>query len=326
MSKSRLHDKLIVCDGLVIAKFDRAVFQAMHDGGITAANCTCSIWENFPQSMQNVASFKRLLEANSDLLIQVFNTQDIYRAKKEGKVGIILGWQNLSGIEDQIGYLKLFKDLGVGVMQMTYNTQNLVGSGCYEPNDGGLSGFGHDVVSEMNKVGILCDLSHVGPKTSKDVILASKKPVAYTHCLPSGLKEHPRNKSDAELKLIVKKGGFVGVTMFPPFLQKGIKSTVEDYVDAIEYIANVVGEDHVGIGTDFTQGHNQEFFDWITKDKGYGRKLTNFGEIILPQGIREISDFPNITAAMERRKWKPDLIAKIMGENWIRLLEDVWDV
>lgn len=324
MAKARFHDDLIIIDGLVIAKFDRAVFQAMRDGGVTAANCTCSIWENFSKSMHNIALFKQMLDANSDLLLQVFTTQDILRAKKENKVGIFLGWQNTSGIEDQICNLRLFKDLGVGVMQMTYNTQNFVGSGCYEKNDGGLSGFGFEVVEEMNHVGILCDLSHVGPKTSHDVIVASKKPVAYTHCLPAGLKEHPRNKTDDQIRFIAKKGGFVGVTMFPPFLQKGIQSSVHDYIDAIEYIINLVGENQVGIGTDFTQGHDRIFFEWITRDKGYARKLTEFGEIILPEGIREIADFPNITAAMEKRKWKPERIEKIMGQNWLALLKEVW--
>ena len=110
---------------------------------------------------------------------------------------------------------------------MCYNTQNLVGTGCYE-RDGGLSGFGREIVAEMNRVGIMCDLSHVGSKTSEEVILESKKPVCYSHCLPSGLKEHPRNKSDEELKFIADHGGFVGVTMFAPFLAKGIDSTIDD--------------------------------------------------------------------------------------------------
>ena len=107
----------------------------------------------------------------------------------------------------------------------------------------------------MNRLGILCDLSHVGSKTSEDVILASKQPVAYSHCLPSGLKAHPRNKSDEQLKFIVDHGGFVGVTMFPPFLKKGSAATVDDFVEAIEYVVNICGEENVGIGTDFTQGY-----------------------------------------------------------------------
>ena len=199
------------------------------------------------------------------------------KAKEEGKTGIILGWQNVTGIEDQIGYLGLFKELGIGIIQLAYNTQNLVGTGCYESKDGGLSDFGREVVAEMNRLGILCDLSHVGAKTSEDVILASEQPVAYSHCLPAGLKAHPRNKSDEQLKFIVDHGGFVGVTMFPPS-SSGAAAHVDDYVEAIDYVVNICGEDSVGVGTDFTQGYGQPFFDWITHDKGYARRLTDFGE------------------------------------------------
>ena len=176
----------------------------------------------------------------------------------------------------------------------------------------------------MNRVGIMCDLSHVGPITSRDVIEVSSKPVCYSHCLPAGLKEHPRNKSDVELKFIADHGGFVGVTMFSPFLKKGPNSTVDDYVEAIDYVVNLVGEDCVGIGTDFTQNHDQAFFEWITHDKGSARKLTEFGEIKNPKGIRTIGDFPNLTAAMQRAAWPETKIRKIMGENWVRMLKEVW--
>jgi len=179
-------------------------------------------------------------------------------------------------------------------------------------------------VAEMNRLSILCDLSHVGPKTSEDVILTSKQPVAYSHCLPAGLKAHPRNKSDEQLRFIAERGGLVGVTMFPPFLRRGSKSTVDDYVEAIEYVYNICGEDQVGIGTDFTQGYGLPFFDWITHDKGYGRRLTNFGDIINPEGLRTIGEYPNLTAAMERRGWPESRIKKIMGENWLALLRTVW--
>jgi membrane dipeptidase len=319
-----LHRDAIVIDGLIIANWSREVFEDMQRGGLTAANCTCSVWEGFRDSMLNVAHWKRWFDEHSDLILQVYTTADIRRAKEEGKTGIILGWQNLSGIEDQLPFLGLFKELGVGVMQMAYNTQNLVGTGCYESRDSGLSDFGHDVVAEMNRVGILCDLSHVGPNTSEDVIRASKKPVAYTHCLPAGLKAHPRNKSDEQIRFIADKGGFVGVTMFPPFLRRGVESTVDDYVEAIDYIINLAGEEQVGIGTDFTQGYERPFFEWITHDKGYGRKLTEFGDIINPEGIRRIGDFPNLTDAMQRAGWSESRIRKVMGENWVRLLGEVW--
>lgn len=321
---SNLHDQLIVIDGLIISDFNRAIFEDMRKGGLTAANCTCCVWENFTETMRNIAKWKESFRAHGDLITPVYTTADILRAKAEHKTGIILGWQNTTGIEDHLEYLELFHELGVRIIQITYNTQNFVGSGCYESTDSGLSDYGHDVVAEMNRLGILCDLSHVGPKTSEDVILASKQRVAYSHCLPSGLKEHKRNKSDEQLRFIADKGGFVGVTMFPPFLKKGPDSTVADYVEAMEYVINIVGEDVVGVGTDFTQGYGQPFFDWITHDKGFGRKLTDFGAVINPEGFREIGDFPNLTAAMEQRGWSTSRIEKVMGGNWLQLLKDVW--
>lgn len=319
-----LHSKSIVIDGLIISDFNRSVFEDMRKGGLTAANCTCCVWEGFTETMRNVMRWKTMLRANADLITQVYTTEDIKTAKAEGKTGIILGWQNITGIEDQIGYLALFKELGIGIIQMAYNTQNLVGSGCYESKDTGLSDFGHEVVAEMNRLGILCDLSHVGSRTSEDVIRASKQPVAYSHCLPSGLKAHPRNKSDEQLKFIVDHGGFVGVTMFPPFLKKGPASTVDDFVEAIEYVVNICGEENVGIGTDFTQGFGREFFEWITHDKGYGRRLTDFGDVINPDGMRTIGDWPNLANSMERRGWNEARIERVIGQNWLRVLRTVW--
>ncbi|EKO3991752.1 dipeptidase [Vibrio fluvialis] len=323
MNARELHDDAIVIDGLVIAKWDRDLFEDMRKGGLTAANCTVSVWEGFQNTVNNIVEMNNLIEANSDIVMKVTCTEDIRRAKRGGKTGVMMGFQNAHAFEDQIGYVQVFKDLGVGVVQMCYNTQNLVGTGCYE-RDGGLSGFGYEIVEEMNRVGMMCDLSHVGEKTSREVILASEKPVCYSHCLPSGLKDHPRNKSDEELKFIADHGGFVGVTMFAPFLKNGIHSSIEDYVEAIDYIFNLVGEDQIGIGTDFTQGHGQPFFEWLTHDKGYARRLTNFGEIINPEGIRTLGEFPNLTDALLRHGFSETQVRKIMGENWLRVLGDVW--
>ncbi|REG81583.1 dipeptidase [Marinomonas pollencensis] len=323
MNAAELHQKAIVIDGLICAKWNRELFEDMAKGKLTAANCTVSFWENFEGTVRNVVEMNQLIEANSDLLTKVYTTKDIYRAKAEGKTGVMMGFQNAHAFEDQIGYVQIFKELGVGIVQMCYNTQNLVGTGCYE-RDGGLSGFGREIVAEMNRVGMLCDLSHVGPNTAKEVILESKMPVAYSHCLPSGLKEHPRNRSDEELRFIADHGGFVGVTMFTPFLRAGVNATVEDYVEAIRYIYNIVGEDAIGIGTDFTQGHGEDFFEYLTHDKGYARRLTRFGEIINPKGIRTVGEFPNLTEALLKGGFSERQVSKIMGENWVSLLENVW--
>jgi membrane dipeptidase len=320
---SKLHDESVVIDGLIIAKWDKAIFDDMRRGGLTAANCTVSVWEGFNDTVANIADMKKLIRENSEQVSLVRSTEDILDAKRKGKTGIILGFQNAHAFEDNLGYIEAFADMGVRVVQLCYNTQNLVGTGCYE-RDGGLSGFGREVIAEMNRVGIMVDLSHVGGATSEEAILASTKPVCYSHCLPSGLKEHPRNKSDEQLRFIADRGGFIGVTMFPPFLKRGIEATVDDYVEAIDYVINLVGEDCVGIGTDFTQGYDKGFFDWITHDKGRHRRLTNFGRIINPEGIRTIGEFPNLTAAMERAGWTESRIRKVMGGNWVNTFREVW--
>jgi membrane dipeptidase len=281
------------------------------------------VWEGFNDTVANIADMKKLIRENDDLVSLVRGTEDILEAKRKGKTGIILGFQNAHAFEDNLGYIEAFADMGVRVVQLCYNTQNLVGTGCYE-RDGGLSGFGREVIAEMNRVGIMVDLSHVGGATSEEAILASTKPVCYSHCLPSGLKEHPRNKSDEQLRFIADRGGFIGVTMFPPFLKRGIEATVDDYIEAIDYVINLVGEDCVGIGTDFTQGYDKGFFDWITHDKGRHRRLTNFGRIINPEGIRTIGEFPNLTAAMERAGWTESRIRKVMGGNWVNTFREVW--
>ena len=319
-----LHDDMIVIDGLIIADWSPAIFRDMRRGGLTAANCTCCVWEGFAETMANIARWNGWFRAHDDLIVKARTAADIRHAKQEGRTAIILGFQNTSAFEDKLGAVELFKDAGVGIAQLTYNTQNLAGCGCYESRDSGLSDWGRELVAEMNRVGMLIDLSHVGSRTAEDTIRESAKPVAYTHCLPSSLKQHPRNKSDEELRFIAERGGMIGVTMFPAFLKRGMESTVDDYVEAIEHVVSVAGEDHVAFGTDITQGHGQEFFEWITCDKGEARKLVDFGEIAGLEGVETIGDMPNLTRAMERAGWAHARIRKVMGENWLRFLAEVW--
>ncbi len=324
MNGVELHQDAVVFDGLIVANWSREVFEDMRRGGLTAANCTCSVWEGFHDTMANIGQWNRWFGDHGDLIFKARTTADIRTAKEQGKTAVVLGFQNTSAFEDRLDFIEIFKDAGVGIVQVTYNTQNLIGSGCYETTDSGLSDFGREVVAEMNRVGMLCDLSHVGSATSRDVIEVSTKPVAYSHCLPSGLKDHARNKSDDELCFIADRGGFIGVTMFTPFLKRGAEASIDDYIEAMDYVVNLAGEDCVGIGTDFTQGHGEPFFSWITHDKGYARKLTEFGEIKSPDGFSTIGDFPNLTLAMERAGWTETRIRKVLGLNWLRLLEEVW--
>ena len=326
MNPTALHQDAILIDGLIISKWSRSVFEEMRAGGVTAASCTCSVWEGFRATMENIAQWKRWFHEHDDLLLPVHCTDDIQRAKHEGRTGIILGWQNTSALEDRAEFVEVFRDLGVRVMQLTYNTQNLVGSGCWESRDGGLSDFGRDVIDEMNRCGVLVDLSHVGPKTSADAVRHSEKPVAYTHCCPSGIMEHPRNKTDAEMRAVVERGGFIGVATYPPFLPWGDETTVDQCVEVFEYVIDVAGEDAVGIGTDFTQGQDRSFFEWLRRDKGHGRLLVPGAPRVprLPEGLATIAEFPNLTTAMVRRGWSETRIRKVLGESWLRFLGEVW--
>ena len=321
---STLHEDLIVIDGLIVSNWSAEVFQDMRKGGLTAANCTCCVWEGFSETMNNIARWNGWFREHDDLIVKARTAADIRKAKEDGRTAIILGFQNTSAFEDKLGAVQLFKDAGVGIAQLTYNTQNLAGSGCYESRDSGLSDWGRELVAEMNRVGMLIDLSHVGSRTSEETIRESSRPVAYTHCCPSALKPHSRNKSDGELRFIAEQGGMIGVTMFPAFLARGADSTVEDYVEAMEHVISVAGEDNVAFGTDFTQGYGQDFFDWITNDKGDARSLIKFSPMPNPKGVETIGQLPNLTAAMERAGWSQARIARIMGENWLRFLADAW--
>ena len=322
MDYRELHQDAIVIDGLEISRWDRSVFEDMRRGGLTAINCTCAVWEGLRGAMDAVATWKRWFREHDDLILQVHTTEDIRLAKQESKTGIYLGWQNTYGIEDQLDYLKVFKDLGVGCMQLTYNTRNLVGSGCWEPNDDGLSSFGYEVIEGMNEARILIDLSHVGARTSADAIAHSKQPVAYTHCAPSAFLHHPRNKSDEQLSAVVGQGGFVGFATYPPFMAQGPATTVEDCVDVLEYLVNLLGEDNVGIGTDFTQGQDRAFFNYLSHDKVPVRP--GKGVTVMPKGLRTSGEFPNLTRVMCERDWTEARIRKVMGENWLRFLAEVW--
>lgn len=321
-----VYEDSIVFDGLNICNWSRDIFEEWHKGGITGVSCTCGLWENFRDSIARVVEWNKWFEENSDLIIQATTTEDIRRAKRENKTAVVLNWQNTSGIEDQLSYLQIFSKLGVKIMQLTYNTQNYSGAGYTELRDSGLTGFGREVVDEMARVGIVCDLSHVGPQTSADVIEYAKVAPCFSHILPSGMKDVKRNKSDELIKAIGARGGMVGLSQFGPFMKKGNDSTIDDYVEAVDYVINLAGEDNVGIGSDASQGHGRPspFMQWCNLDKGYARMLTPFGSDKVVKPLGPLSERPKLADAMVRAGWSDEKIRKILGENWMRYLKNVW--
>lgn len=321
MSADSLHQSSIVIDGLVVSRWSREIFEDMRKGGLTAANCTCSVWEGTRDTLINIAWWKRAFIEHADLIVQVRTVSDIAKAKESNRVGIILGWQNTSAIEDRLDLLPLFKELGVSIVQLTYNTQNLIGSGCWEEHDGGLSGFGREAIDSLNEQRMLIDLSHVGIRTASEAISYSKVPCAYSHVGAYGLFANPRNKTDQQLREIVDKGGFVGAATYPPFMRSGANSSLDDCVDLFEYMIDVCGEENVGIGTDFTQGYDDAFFDWVRRDKGHFRRANpGRGKAQFVKGLDSLAHYPNLTDAMWKRGWSEERMQRVLGGNWLRFL------
>ena len=327
----KIYQDAIVIDGLNVSNWEsEPVFQNLRIGNFTAINATAATWENFLQTMSNLTTWMKRFRERSDIL-QVMQTSDIFEAKRQDKTGIILGFQNASPIENELDRLGLFHALGVRVIQLTYHETNLLGSGCFERNDSGLTNFGIDAVREMNHLGILIDLSHVGPQTTLDAIEKSEKPVAITHSNAKSFYNHPRNKDDLALNLLAEKGGVIGATPFVNFLPNTFDSTVEDFVDALDDMIHRVGIDHVAIGTDSTHDQPLEFWHYIASQQGtkYPSTFSPTGLNYLessfqPKGIENPVEFPNLADALVNRGYGKEDIEKLLGGNWMNLFDRVW--
>ena len=314
----------LIFDGLVVAQWGQETFEALRRGGISGINATCAVWENTEQTIRGIARWIRWFDEFQPLIKHARSVADIRAAYNSSKTAVVLGFQNTSPIEDDVDLIWLFRELGVGIMQLTYNTRNSVGSGCYDTQDSGLSEFGRKVVKELNRANVAIDLSHCSYETALDTVRTSSAPVAFSHVVPRELKNHPRNKRSHELELVAQEGGIVGITTFPSFLPGGDNSSIDDVVETMEWAIELCGEDAVTFGSDSTQGHGPEFFDWISHDKGSGAQLVDFGDIKFPAGLQRLEDTPNLVDVMQRRGWQERLTAKVLGENWLAFLTRVW--
>lgn len=331
---TRVHDESVVIDGLNVSNWDSPkVFESLRAGGVTAINATIATWENYLETMDAIGAWGPRFDRHRDTVSPVTTTEDILTAKREGKTGVILGFQNASPIENRLERLALFHGLGVRIIQVTYHERNLLGNGCYERRDDGLSSFGIDAVREMNRLGILVDLSHVGERTTLETIEVSEKPVAVTHANSKAYYDVRRNKAEDAVKLLAGKGGVVGATCITSFLKTGPSSTLNDYVDAIDNLVELIGIDHVGIGTDFTQDQPESFWMYIASQQGtkYPNAFTDPSRswgvndpALYPAELQTPDDFPNLASALVGRGYTAEDTSKILGGNWLRLFREVW--
>ena len=328
----KLYEKALAIDGLNVSNWDSpAVYESLSAGGVTAINATIATWEGFAETLDNIAAWSLRFKERNDTIALVETVDDILKAKCSGRTGIILGWQNATPIENDLDRLGLFHSLGVRIVQVTYHERNLLGNGCYERRDDGLSHFGVDAVAEMNRLGILVDLSHVGEKTTLDAIETSRKPVAFTHANARSYHDVLRNKTDEALKALADRGGVVGVTGIVTFLRTGYESTVDDYAEAIDDMVGRVGIEHVAIGTDYTQDQPESFWRYIGSQQGTKYPSTfDDGTAryqdrqLYPKGLETPDKLPSLADALARRGHGSAEIEKILGGNWLRLFRDVW--
>lgn len=336
----KFHDSLTVVDGMQYSNFfgaghldalafnpDLRLLRNWRDGGIDCVHVSVSLWEEARATLDTIGRWRRVFREHGDLVMQARSVEDIRVAKAAGKTAVVLGFQNSSPFEDDLALVEIFHDLGVRFAQLTYNIQNFVGGSCYEPADSGLSRFGRYVIGEMNRLGMIVDLSHVGERTSLDAVAASSRPCAITHANPLFAFAHPRNKSERMLRALARRGGVLGLATYPSLTGKAGRS-LERWCDMVARTVDLIGVRHVAIGSDTA-------LNWTTEDAmamnmarwshtpDYGAHSAKApGWAPMPAWYRSPADFPNLTLGLLRKGFARDEVALILGGNWMRLFAE----
>lgn len=322
------HSDLIVIDGLQYSNWNRAIFEQLKEGGVTMVHATIVYHEQIRETLLRIAEWNRHFEQNSDLIMPVKSADDIRLAKQLNKVGVMFGAQNCSPIEDDIGMVEVMRELNLMIMQLTYNNQSLLACGCYEENDSGVTRFGRQAIKEMNRVGMIVDMSHSGEKSTLDAIDISQRPIVISHANPLSFHAAKRNKSDTVLKALAESGGLLGFSLYPFHLKNGPDCTLEDFCNMVADTADLMGIDHIGIGTDLCQEQPLSVLEWMrngrwSKAMDYGEGSKSNADWPAPLSwFKDSRDFPNITEGLARKGFNNDEIAKIMGLNWLNFLDE----
>jgi len=324
LNTAKLHRKSIVIDGLNASKHsDPRVIRHLHEGGVTAVNATVAAWHDSQFTFNAIEEIVSNIEKNKKIATIVRNTEDILQCKKDNKVGYILGFQGTLPIEQDLGLIKEYYELGVRIIQLTYNNSDFVGSGCMVENDTGLTDFGKKVIKELNRLGILIDLSHCGQETTRQAIEYSEKPVAYTHVNPQTVCGAKRNKPDALFEFLIKHNGIAGAVAVPALLNCDQSTTLGNYIDTIDKMVHSFGVDSIALGPDFMEYLGKETIDSIFKGLPASEKKTFLtSNVVL--GLENASKFDRITAGLIEWGYSDEDIQKILGLNWLKLYEEVW--
>jgi microsomal dipeptidase-like Zn-dependent dipeptidase len=312
---------LPVIDALQYCNWSESIFRDMRDGGVHAVHATICYHEDFRETVANIVDWKRRFQQFPELIFHGTSADDVRRALREGRTAIYFGAQNCSCIEDDIGLVEVLHDLGLRFMQLTYNNQSLLATGCYEAEDRGLTRMGREVVREMNRVGLAIDMSHSSERSTLEAIERSARPIAITHANPASWHSVPRNKSDTVLKALAKSGGMLGFSLYPHHLRGGSACTLKDFCAMVARTADLIGIDYLGIGSDLCQDQPDEVVHWMRMGRWTKAQDQGAGFPPQPAWFASNRDHRNIAEGLKAAGFSDGDIAKVMGGNWLRFFD-----
>jgi membrane dipeptidase len=320
------------------APLQAATLDAVRASGITAIHVTILPVGTTPpdvaftQAVEGIAYWETQIDRTPDVFARIRTADDIVAAKRAGRTGLVYVFQDAVMFETDLARLNTFHQLGVRVIQLTYNRRNLLGDGCMEPSNAGLSLNGVAAVERLNELGILVDLSHCGRRTAADALRATKKPVAFTHTGSDALTPHPRHRTDEELRAVARSGGVAGIYVMP-YLAEGRQPTAADVIRHLDHMVNVAGEDHVSIGTDggvpaeVVDDTYRENFAAITRarrEAGIAAPGETESGYLFAADLNSPRRFETLATMLSARGYSDARIEKILGANLLRVYRDTW--
>jgi microsomal dipeptidase-like Zn-dependent dipeptidase len=316
-------------DNLQYCNWSRDIFLINREAGLNAVHVTLVYHEDYDEFLHRVKEWDRFFEENSDLIFLGKTFEDITKAQSENKTAIFFGFQNCSPIEDDINLIEKVHEHGCRFMQLTYNNQSLLATGCYEKNDSGVTNFGREAIKEMNRVGIVVDMSHSAEKSTLDAIEISEKPIAITHANPSFWHEALRNKSDFLLKKLSACGGILGLSLYSHHLKDGTNCKLENFCEMVAKTAEIMEVKNIGIGSDLCLNQPDSVVEWMRN--GTWSKSTNYGEGSKkkpgfpkqPDWFLDARGFDNLESGLKKVGFNKQEVKGILGNNWFNFYKGI---
>ncbi len=309
-------------DNLQYCNWSKEIFEINHEANLDAVHATICYHEDYDELQINIELWKKYFENYSSLIFQGFNSKDIEKAKQENKTAIFFGLQNCSPIEDNIEYVEVLKKQGVLFMQLTYNNQSLLATGCYEKKDAGITRMGREVIKEMNRVKMIIDMSHSAELSTLEAIEVSHEPIVVSHANPSFWHKGLRNKSDTILKELNDSGGMIGFSIYPHHLKGASECTLDSFCEMVAETTKKISVKQIGIGSDLCIRHPDSIVEWMrngtwTKTKDFGEGSSkNPGFPPQPSWFEDARGFGNLEIGLRKVGFNEEETHDILGNNW----------